>query len=341
MELQVKNEPLNIKEYRNAWVTLDNRNVVHIYDENGSFVMYTSKRLIGKHEYAICDDISEVSSLKGRYVNETVVYIGFLREHYGHFLIDSTVRMWSLFMEQYKNLRMIVSIEGREEFCYSFMNDMGMNRKQLLVIDRTTQFKSILIPEISYFPGHYISNKFLIPFRTVLERVNLDLPCYDKIYFSRVHFSKDTKECGEFRIQQIFEKNGYHIFYPEELRFEEQIWYLKNCKTFVSVNGTIAHNVLFTKDGTRQVILIRFKDGINEHQEAISQVMNIDTKIVNTYAKWSDREVSLMKITRELSNFFRQENMIITKYSRWQALKTRWFFIKGVLVRELRKATRK
>ena len=62
-------------------------------------------------------------------------------------------------------------------------------------------------------------------------------------------------EIGEPEIEHIYRKNGYKIIYPERCSFKELVFYISNCREFVSLSGTIPHNIVFAKPDTKVVIL--------------------------------------------------------------------------------------
>ena len=79
---------------------------------------------------------------------------------------------------------------------------------------------------------------------------------YEKIYFSRSKLKKAVMtEIGEPEIERVYRKNGYKIIYPERCSFKELVFYISNCKEFVSLSGTIPHNIVFARPGTKVVIL--------------------------------------------------------------------------------------
>lgn len=314
-KILVKDE-LKVCEYEYACAIPGAQGVVSIYDQNGVFVPHTSKRKFGKKAYVSQDEkISEEVSSGCRYLDEEVVYMGFMRGHWGHFLVDSSVRLWALECPECAGKRILLNIEGMEAVYEKFFGYLGIDTRRIISLNEAVKFRSVLVPELSYFPGKYISKEYLAPFNRAVAQIHMDVPTYDKIYLSRIHFSKGKRELGEKDIQDVFVDNGYHVLYPEELSIEEQIWYYKNCKVMATTNGTIAHNIVFSGDETELIILNRFQQGENPHQKAINDLKNIKITYVNVYRERDagNRNDSLMWKTPEFYEFCKQKEFCLRK----------------------------
>lgn len=313
-ELVIKNG-VEICKYEHAYAVPGGQKVVNIYDKEGNFVPNTNKRKFGVKEYVDLDIKIDVEEIECDYFEEDVVYLGFMRGHWGHFLVDSSVRLWALDKAECQDKRILLNIEGMEAFYEKLFRYLNVKPSQIIQLNKMARFRSILVPELSYFPEKYISEEYLVPFKKVASQINIGIPAYDKIYLSRVHFSKGKRELGEKDIQEIFARNGYHIIYPEELSLEEQIWYYNNCKSMVTTNGTIAHNILFANDQAELIILNRFEQKENAHQRAINLIKNIKVIYIDSYNKdvEGNRNDSLMWKTPEFLEFCKKRNFQLPK----------------------------
>ncbi|MBP3604426.1 MAG: glycosyltransferase family 61 protein [Lachnospiraceae bacterium] len=315
MEKEIHLKKPNIVKYEQAYAVIGGQGVINIYDNEGNLVPNTTKRKFGKKEYIHHAEKKFFSEEEYTYVNEEVVYIGFMRGHWGHFMVDSSVRFWALERPECKGKRILLNIEGMNALYEKIFEYMGIEKSQIIVMSKTTKFKAVYVPELSYCPEQYVSKEYLYPFEKIANQINLQTPSFDKIYLSRLHFTKGKKELGEKDIQDIFLKNGYHVLYPEELSLEEQVWYYKNCKTMVTTNGTIAHNVLFCNAGTELIILNRFCEEENMHQKAINAIKNIKVNYIDAYHPHVEgtKNDSLMWKTKGLISFCNEKNYKMPK----------------------------
>ncbi|MDD7027492.1 MAG: glycosyltransferase 61 family protein [Lachnospiraceae bacterium] len=306
--IEIRKDSLKIECYDYGYAVPGKQDITHIYDKAGNYVPFTYKRKYNKTEYAVPKIKMDIPLDNVEFIDEEVVYLGFMRGHWGHFMVDSSVRLWCIDTPECREKRMIMTIEGMNDFYKKLFSILGIEEK-ILFVKKPMQFKSIYVPEISYYPGHYITKEFLYPFNKVAENIKLKKPFYEKLYFSRVNFAKGKKEYGEKEIQRIFQENGYQVVYPEELTYEEQVWLLKNCKSLATTNGTIAHNILYACDCTELIILNRFNERENIHQKGINQLKKINVRYINAYVSGSNHDSSMLYLTKDLYEFFLEKKM--------------------------------
>ncbi|MDD6232079.1 MAG: glycosyltransferase 61 family protein, partial [Frisingicoccus sp.] len=130
---------------------------------------------------------------------------------------------------------------------------------------------------------------------------------------SRTLFARN-KEVGERIIEDFFRINGFQIVYPENLPVIEQISIIANAEIIASVEGTIAHNILFSSSGITQII-IRKQSWLNPRQVIFNQITN--TKVIyidcykeplKCYPQNYDEGPFLMLFTNNLLEFARKYN---------------------------------
>jgi len=266
-----------------------------VIDENGNFVeesgMEVPHRFGGKYAY----DEKECT-----YLGETVIYVGPVRDHWGHFLAECSVRFWYL-LENQENYKVAFCGLWFEEGKLSpklldVFRLLGIEKDRLLDIRKPTKFKQILIPSptLEYKPFRFIPGEiedffnnwgewnrswsytadFKNIFKSMADKVNLaQYETADKIYYTRTGM-EGKKEIGEKLIEKIFRENGYRIVSPEKESVEMQIALMNSCKAFASMEGTLAHNIIFAKEKIKQVILLKRK-GENALQEPLNKCMDI------------------------------------------------------------------
>ncbi|MBN1282108.1 MAG: glycosyltransferase family 61 protein, partial [Alphaproteobacteria bacterium] len=192
------------------------------------------------------------------FVDEDVLFFGNVYPAFGHFLLEHMNRAWALLMDNYKNMK-VVLINNKHcdvpEYMYKLIELIGVKRKNIIILDKTTQFRNVIVPDQGFNIPLYTSYGFKSVFDKISQNIEPLENVYEKIYVSRVAL-KTRKTYGEERVQKIFEQNGYHVVYPELLPLEKQIAYMKTCKSLAGCAGTALHLALFMPDGG-QVIQIR------------------------------------------------------------------------------------
>lgn len=259
-----------------------------------------------------------------------VIFV-YVKYHYGHFLMDTLSHLWeNEFIKGDMHIAVVIDQRKTAEYMMEVMELLEIDKGRIILIDKVSKFDSVYIPDFSYFQSDYITKEYGATFDKIIGNVKLNLPVYEKIYFSRVHFTKGGinraekgihREYGEKKIEKVFEDNGFKVFYPEELSLKEQIYYINNCKVLVTTNGTIAHNILFAKEGTDLIIINRFPMPYfgNWHQKAINELRKINCVSIDAYAKVSYRGFSRLIFSDPLLKFFKEKEFRV-KYS-WGNLK--------------------
>lgn len=235
----------------------------------------------GKYDY----DVSEQVNL-----DDIVIFMGHSFSHWGSFLLDHIARLWYVLREpnKYKiaycgigyNPSTFGDISNQ---CYEFFNLIGIKKEQLIDIRNPTSFKKVIIPQLSFSPGIYYHNQYRAIYETASVSVlTNEYTVFEKIYFTRTQFPKH-KEIGERLIENFFEINGFEIISPEKLNVSEQIFYINNCSVFASLEGTIAHQILFASHKLEKHIVIKKQSEINIRQHLFNQIKGIEAEYIDAY----------------------------------------------------------
>ncbi len=315
----------------------DNNPVYSSYQRNSAD---TATKLLNK------TDLSNID-----YIDKKVVYLGQYRVHYGSFLIDSIARLWYTLdnPEKYEYIYLSTqSILGTNlhKSAIDFLSLLGINENQVSIITRPTRFKKIIIPDLSYIPLVDYHQEYLDIIKKVVSNIKVkDLETYDKIYFSRSKFSKETKsDFGEIFIDRLFEENDYKIIYPEEHTLEEQIYYVDNCKVFASVGGSCAHNIIFSFAKPKTIIINRM-NGYQFHQWFLDEMAGVEPityvdAYIEPYKFLGETGVTgpfLFWLNKNVKEFAKDNNMILPNISIFEKIywfsKYTFYFIKSILYR--------
>ncbi|MDR2962876.1 MAG: glycosyltransferase 61 family protein [Bacteroidales bacterium] len=218
-----------------------------VFDKKGIFVKESFSLREGKDQRIPHNDV-----LKNPvYFDFDVVYLGDLSTHFGHFLLEHWDRAYAFLDTKYQNMKFVMTNDRRidpiPEFVTELARLLGIPSNNFFIISESTKFKNVYVPEqgfrIPQFSTKEFGDIYIKTANNVKKQYN-----FDNIYVSRVAL-ENRKVYGEEKIQSIFEKNGYHIIFPEQLSIEEQIAYMKNCKSLAGCAGTALHLALFMPEG--------------------------------------------------------------------------------------------
>lgn len=250
---------------------------------------------------------------KLQYINEEVVYINAFYEHWGHFLVDIVSRLWYVIKNpnKYKIVFIVdefsdIKIDGNY---LEFLELFGINKENIIIVNSPTRFKSIIIPDVSIYPGKYYTKEYKKIFDVLFKKIDYNPKIPKKIYLSRVKYRKaKSKEKGEKNIEKLFNRNGYTTIYPEAMTLKDQIAYYKSCDEMVCINGTLSHNILFANDGVN-IIIINKTYKMNKNQGLINQVK----KANSTYI---DCHISIYPISYGKGPFIIVKSIKMKKYAK-------------------------
>ncbi|MDR0304650.1 MAG: glycosyltransferase family 61 protein [Chitinispirillales bacterium] len=263
------------------------------------------------------------SKIKIKYVDDDVIYFCIPQNHFGHVLTGTMAFAYVLLNGDYINHKIVFIDKNPEEPILILLEYLGVNRKNVITVNQYTQFKSVVVvkPSIrniwvrrfvhSWFK---IDRELLDTFQAISKKVNAVSPVGDvinKVYFSRSKFV-GRKIMYEDKIERVFKKNGYEIFYPELLPLDEQIKLVSNADFYACVQGTIEHHSLFMKDGATLIVMSRKSKPtkrqilINKLQKTIKHI-NIRTDI----QPFGDKVTpNMIGATKDLIKFFSEYKFI-------------------------------
>lgn len=321
-----ENQQLAVDMYEDAFIIPQSG----CFTWDGNFIPNTFKRKFGKKEWSKCAQLTLDKMQTVPYVDETVIYIGFVRMHYGHFIIDSCGRMWALVDvlsgAQYRICCTAYEHESKD-FVVQFFAGLGVDFSRVELINQPKQYSRVLIPELSYLPMIQMNNEYWIKaFDVIISKWNEEISnidIYKNVYLSQTQY-KVSHRYGETIIERIFRKNGYQVIYPEKMSLKVQVVVYSNADEIVCTNGTLAHNGVWMKPQKELVILNRFVEKErNPHQGFINCARNL--KVIEIGACWpsSTHDLGCMKITGELKKWLIEKEL---NYHIWS-----WAYVVDVI----------
>lgn len=218
------------------------------------------------------------------YVDEDVVFIGALSDHYGHFILEGLSRLW-IYLEEgdWTKKAVYISESGDcrfKEFFYLF----GLTPDKVTCIKVPTRFRSVQVPEQSIrlhdtYHGNY---------KKTIDKIKKSVipVTAGSIFFSK-KTSKSSRAIGENFLEGVLAKNNYFVKYPESLGAYETVSLLMGCKEFLASSGTNAHNAIFLPDGAKLVCMNRSAH-FHPIQTMINDIRCLKTTYVDLFLFSSD-----------------------------------------------------
>ena len=195
------------------------------------------------------------------HIKGSVLYGGYMRKSWGHFLMNSTARLWPLFKEVgtrfdkivfFAEDKSVIELQGNFR---EFLSLLKILDKCVVLPEGTYRFDFLTVGEISLEMGRYYSAEFALPFESVrvtaLASMNKDYTenRYNGIILVRSGWnSNDTIQINVRKIEQMFIASGYEPIHPESISLRDLIVRMHFADEVVSFSGSTAHNILFSPD---------------------------------------------------------------------------------------------
>lgn len=233
-----------------------------VIDRNNNFVELSGiKHVLGKG--LVFGGAYEYDSKTIVENGSTVLYIGCLFDHWGHFLVDFITRLWYYI----RNGKITIAYCGGGGFeknrlygSYKrFFELLGIDEKDMIDVRVPTKFNRIIIPEQSYLRNNYNTDEYKEIIDYVCGNIEAaNMKAYKKVYFSRSKFIKRFKwhlERGEEAIEKTFKKNGYAVMDPIDMPLDEQIFYVRNADVFAGITSSNTINSVFAREGSDRIYI--------------------------------------------------------------------------------------
>lgn len=185
-------------------------------------------------------------------IEEKVVFCGYFHKAWGHFLTEVVSRLWYALKNDSSidSYIFVDDLDGEKFFSgnyLEFLKLLGIADK-VKIINRPTRYKTVVLPESGMVYDEY----YTLEFKKMYEYINKKgLEQYNGSRYEKVFFSKRKQllsiksNINEKFIDNYFKKNGYMVFYPEELSLIDTIGIMQNACSFCALSSSLAHNQLF------------------------------------------------------------------------------------------------
>lgn len=228
-----------------------------VFDANGKFVdsslQYRGKNTQFIPSYLPVDE----------YMDCDAVFLGNAYHHFGHFIIEHLNRAWGIEKIHRDNIKYVFVDNkniGAKSWLFDFTDMLGIVRDDVIILNKSMRFKNVYIPTQSLNnSGNMWAPEFKDAFDVMRENVAAN-QVYERVYVSRAKLPDNMRTYNEEKIQKVFERNGFHVIYPETLPLHQQVAIIGNCKCLAGCAGTALHMGLFMKTGGRIIQLNRSSD---------------------------------------------------------------------------------
>ncbi len=244
------------------------------------------------------------------FVDETVVFIGALPKHFGHYILEGLSRLWFFLDQQNLDTYRCVCISDDDEDRFAeFLRLFGLPAERITRVAKPTMFREVIVPEQSIRLHDFYTKEYKATIERIMAHVH---PIFnEKVYFSKKE-RKNDRAIGEGPIEAVLASNGYAVYFPEAISVGETLSVLKGCKHFLATSGTNIHNSIFLQDVSTSVCLNR-SGHFHPIQTMIDRmrslnVIYVDSCLFGIQSNWSGGPFLLFP-TKYLLRFLKSENL--------------------------------
>lgn len=228
------------------------------------------------------------------FLDEEVIYIGMLSSIWGHAITDGIQHLWWLSTEEYqsKHKQTRIYYSGDAPLSGNFLELLrlaGVEVSKLCFVDRILCFRSVIVPDscfVSNYPEIHYHPEYIRTLDFIVANGSVETHHQKKIFLS---LHEDTRNRGVSHIENVVRKAGYEVVYPGRCSLQEQISMLQAAEAVMTFDGSVGHNVLFCKPGTR-IAVLRKANYINEYQMMVNGIRDYEVNIIDVHLSWMNKE---------------------------------------------------
>ncbi len=230
----------------------------------------------------------KVPSSEVEKIDEDVIFGGVIfptKRRFGHMLIETMSRLWYVVEGHSPELKIaFVILPESKEFSDTFFRLLGIDMSRILVIEKPTQFRKVIIPDQAFILFSNYHEKFNLIYDKMMSAV--EAKDSKKLYLTRrsfVRYDGANDGINEEYFEDFFSKRGYDIISPEQHSVEEQIAYMKGAEEVVCSEGTLSHLALFSRPGTKVTVLRRSLNSYLLPQYMIDEMRHLNVYYVDAH----------------------------------------------------------
>jgi len=204
----------------------------------------------------------------------TMMFGGLMFGHFGHFLVETTARLWAYerLQDKIDGIVFVPKVQRRIDHVLNvytpFMRLLGIEAP-IFNIGEPTQYDRAYVPQQGF--GMFGMIEGLPEYRAFM-RARMGQKIHDdgakKLYVSRSALPMQRGGLlGEELIETYLVAEGYEIFHPQKHTFEEQLAAYKSADLIVSPDGSPLHMAALVVKPTARIAVLARRPAVAEQFE--------------------------------------------------------------------------
>ncbi|MEQ9258320.1 MAG: glycosyltransferase family 61 protein [Roseovarius sp.] len=193
------------------------------------------------------------------------LFAGIGRHHFGHFLVETLIRLWAIGYYRDKLDGIVIAPKFGMDFSlalerrYAPFLDLMTEGLKVHLAEHPTRYETLLLPSPGFGPLGWVAGTeiFRLEIRARVAR-HIAPKGPEKLYISRADLSKHEKRVhDEKKIEALLERAGYEIFHPEKFSIAEQLERYMAARVVIGGDGSAFHLAPFAMPEGVKVGLIQ------------------------------------------------------------------------------------
>lgn len=181
-------------------------------------------------------------------VERPAIYGGPLFHHFGHFITESTHRVWprTVVPELVDAKVAFVCFPGKTSRLQRYMKEVlslkGLSEDDLIFIDRPMLFKKLIVaPQARQMAGETIKKNYKHLYERIAQEKLGDANTGELYYVSRSRHSHTGSFYGESLVEGVLRDFGFKTIFPEDYKFIELARILRSSRAAIFSEGSAIH----------------------------------------------------------------------------------------------------
>lgn len=215
------------------------------------------------------------------------VFGGYLFNHYGHAIIETLSRIWSMQHTPYPFIYTTTNkfVQGFSQLHYDLFK--LINLPQPLYIDQPTEIENVTIPSMGVIIDNFIASeqinalsKFDANVYTMKHKTWVSRSLYKKGIASDKH-TQDI--IFQKQIEEKLSNHGWIIFHPHEHSLNTQLQTISESYFIAGFESSAFHSLILIKNYKGKVLMFNRGRSIPRIHFLIQQRLSLDWNIIDQY----------------------------------------------------------
>ena len=215
-----------------------------------------------------------------------VLYMGHLRPHFGHFIMETLGNWWTMTEENIDVDRYLFHVLTpsllERSYVKACLDAMEFNPDNMVWFDKPMRFKKVVVAQASF----QLHSHIFTSYRTVLNKLTIALGADQAtltdqpVFLSRRFDTKGVRQyIGQEKVEDFLAKKGVRVIAPNQIPFSEQLRLANEHRTIIGFQGSQLVNIVGAL-GPRHVIYLTDRKAWSD-RFLIDKCFDLESSYVN------------------------------------------------------------